>query len=71
VLFVATLSKRGVDNGFVIYKRTLPTFPVRINWHTPKAMQSRVKMNDEYIALDCALLVCREPGIEARLRKKK
>jgi len=34
-------------------------------------MQSRVEMNDEYIALDCALLACRETGIEARLRKIK
>ena len=45
--------------------------PVNFNWHTPKAMQSMVKMNDEYIAIDCALSVCREPGIEARLRNKK
>jgi hypothetical protein len=28
-------------------------------------------MNDEYIALDCASSVCRETGIEARLRKIK
>ena len=41
-----------------------------LNWHTFKAMQSRVKMNDDYIALDCALLACRETGIEAWLRKK-
>jgi hypothetical protein len=40
-------------------------------WHTSKAMQLRVEMNDEYIALDCALLACRETCIEARLRKKK
>jgi hypothetical protein len=30
-------------------------FLVQMNWHTSKAMQSRVEMNDEYIALDCAL----------------
>lgn len=46
-------------------------FLERVNWHTPKAMQSRVEMNDDYIALDCASLVCRELGIEARLRKIK
>jgi len=34
-------------------------------------MQSMVKMNDEYIAIDCALYACLEPGIEARLRKIK
>lgn len=46
-------------------------FLERVNWHTPKAMQSRVEMNDDYIALDCALLACRETDIEARLRKIK
>ena len=50
--------ERGVDNGFVIYKRTSVTFPTKINWHTSKAMQSRVEMNDDYIALDCALYAC-------------
>jgi hypothetical protein len=35
-------------------------------------MQSRVEMNDDYIALDCiALEVCFRTGIEARLRNKK
>src|SRR5829696_4353319 len=46
-------------------------FLVKVIWHTPKAMQSRVEMNDDYIALDCALQVCCLTGIEAWLHYEK